>query len=353
MMINEDIQTEGAGGATSARAVMEQQVEPRLIRHRQQMSKEQNYAVAFQRSANHPNGSLVSEVSTAAWDEAADQGIQPADGPVGSGIDGSSAHATDAPHAPAPWRPPLNEVNNTLNQSSARNDANHTAQPVNNQLHLNDDGRRCPSNGGNAGYRCEATSLFPEDDGGFRDCSIVNDDGIGVPQTGKIKPTAAEVMAECKFPSGDKDDSSSLRRRIAEVVQDKRGVDPHPKRRTKKRKRADGNCNNMVDPIVTCVRFDSRFLEYDRAANGQLKMEKLVKKASFSRDAIRDYDRGRLARIAPDHFIEEIPDEPRRSQTASRVGPLYQALLPGLEERVNLTAKLELDPLEQVFMYAS
>ena len=88
----------------------------------------------------------------------------------------------------------------------------------------------------------------------------------------------------------------------------------------------ESSCKSMVHPIVKGAEFDKRFLGYELSPAGEKKEDVLVRVLSLSTIAIRNFSHAEEAWER--NWIERIPDEPSRSDSSSRVGPRYQALIP-------------------------
>ena len=82
----------------------------------------------------------------------------------------------------------------------------------------------------------------------------------------------------------------------------------------------------LIIPKITGAAFDNRFLEYKVSSTGIEQKEKLVitSPLSFFRKNYRAED-NRAAGRKHGECIEQIPDEPPRTKTSSRIGPLYEA----------------------------
>lgn len=353
-MINEDIETEETILASLKKAIFDQQVELNLIRQQQQLQR-QNREVTHLNGAYHPNfstataRSLLSSVSVASPLAATEH--QPATLPVSISSLGNASFARAQMLAQS--RQPLTGVYNTFNQSSLTNDVNHLAAATN-QFHVNSlhqrSGNGCyrPFNCGNSGYRHKTRSLPSLDYESGAKSSYDENGGMSSRQVREVGHPIVEWIAEWEFPTGTEDKHdyimSSLRRGIdAKVIRDETAVVAPPRNKRKKKKESqnfDQNDNIIVAPVVTGVTFDSRFLQYERAPGGKLKKDKLVKR-SVSKAIVEGDDRDNLAGMAPEHCLQEIQDEPLRSKTASRVGPLYQALLPDLSDGENRCTELD------------
>jgi hypothetical protein len=89
---------------------------------------------------------------------------------------------------------------------------------------------------------------------------------------------------------------------------------------------AQGPNKTMIHPTVKGAEFDSRFLKYEQYPDGEKKEDFLVRSLSVSTIPIKNYSQAKEA--WEKNYIEEIPDEPSRSKTSSRIGPKYQARIP-------------------------
>ena len=92
-----------------------------------------------------------------------------------------------------------------------------------------------------------------------------------------------------------------------------------------------GGRKTIIYPLVTGAEFNNRFLKYKLSPSGNKKKEKLVRSFSISNIPITNCNQAKEA--WENNHIEEIPDEPPRSKSSSRVGPRYQArILSKLED---------------------
>ena len=93
----------------------------------------------------------------------------------------------------------------------------------------------------------------------------------------------------------------------------------------------DGSTKAIIHPVVIGAEFDNRFLKYKLSPSGKKKKEKLIRSMSISKIPITNRNQAKEA--WENNHIEEIPDEPPRSKSSSRVGPRYQArILSKLED---------------------
>lgn len=306
----------------------------------------QNQILSFQNGVYHPNSaiqpsrSLVSSTSSVPLASVAAQtSFHPS-----WASHSAQAHAGALPHV----NQPANGVHNALTDLSKMNNSNHTTRPTtettataaSGQMNADSLSRRSNSgghrlfNGGTSKHRRQAKSRRSRDDESEGGTSN-DDDDLAFRRASEMGLPLVQWIAEWTFPPGteDKHDfvTSSLRRGLdAEVIQNETAavVPPRKKRKNIIKRKNLSNDDNFVLPIVTGERFDTRFIEYDRTPEGKLKMEKLVK-VQASKLTIKDENGDHPAwGIPPERCIEEIPDEPPRPKTASRVGPLYEALLP-------------------------
>lgn len=117
--------------------------------------------------------------------------------------------------------------------------------------------------------------------------------------------------------------------------EDKSPKDPFTVRVNRKRRRcsrADAD-KGMIHPVVAGVEFDKRFLTYGLSQCGETTKEILVRLIYFqSSQAKRAWENNK--------FMEQIPDEPSRTETSSRIGPRYQARIPSKPTRPNVPDEL-------------
>jgi len=88
----------------------------------------------------------------------------------------------------------------------------------------------------------------------------------------------------------------------------------------------DLGTKNMIHPIVRGAEFDKRFLRYELTPAGERKEDILVRSMSLATIPMRKVGHSQAALRG--NYIETIPDEPSRSESSSRIGPRYQALIP-------------------------
>jgi len=82
----------------------------------------------------------------------------------------------------------------------------------------------------------------------------------------------------------------------------------------------------MIHPVVIGAEFDNRFLKYELSPGGKKKEDILVRSLSTLTIPIKNCSQAKEA--WEKNHIEEIPDEPSRAKTSSRIGPRYHARIP-------------------------
>lgn len=87
-----------------------------------------------------------------------------------------------------------------------------------------------------------------------------------------------------------------------------------------------GSSNKFIHPVVRGAEFDNRFLKYELSLGGKQKKETLVRSLSMLSIPILNCSQAKGA--WENNHMEEIPDEPTRAKTSSRIGPKYQARIP-------------------------
>mmetsp|Transcript_17678 Transcript_17678/g.20387 ORF Transcript_17678/g.20387 Transcript_17678/m.20387 type:complete len:684 (+) Transcript_17678:118-2169(+) len=117
-------------------------------------------------------------------------------------------------------------------------------------------------------------------------------------------------------------------------------IDSKIKRKNRKKTNDGKTTKTIVEiPKITGAAFDNRFLEYKLLSTGNKQKEKLTR-------SLLSFKSRHTDNKAWENYIEKIPDEPPRSKTSSRVGPLYQA-------QISSKAKLNGNFTEDVMFYNS
>jgi hypothetical protein len=89
----------------------------------------------------------------------------------------------------------------------------------------------------------------------------------------------------------------------------------------------DGSSSKpMIHPVVRGAEFDNRFLKYELSPGGKQKKETLVRSLSILSIPVLNCSQAKGA--WENNHMEEIPDEPSKAKTSSRIGPKYQARIP-------------------------
>jgi hypothetical protein len=144
-----------------------------------------------------------------------------------------------------------------------------------------------------------------------------------------IPASSVDFVAQWEFPSGSTDlwnliRSSHKQGIDATIIQDTRkiikatGLDTKEAKPAKKTKKNVNAVKSTIIPYVTDVEFNTTFLEYDDSPIGFL--DQLGKKAPPSKQ--------KPAIIPPNSALEKIPNEVDLGDSASRLGPKYQARVP-------------------------
>ena len=156
---------------------------------------------------------------------------------------------------------------------------------------------------------------------------------------------AVKSVTEWIIPSGTENKHSFVvscwRRGVDPKVafrhEDKSPKDPGTVRVNRKRRRYNktDTDNKMIHPVVAGVKFDKRFLRYGLSQCGEKKKEILVRVLPYQSPNCTQ------ARVVwENEFMEQIPDEPSRTKTSSRIGPRYQTRIPSKSTCTNVPDKL-------------
>ncbi len=147
---------------------------------------------------------------------------------------------------------------------------------------------------------------------------------------------AVKSLSEWNFPPGTENRHtfvvSSVRRGVGPKVafrrEDRSSKGPFTVGVNRKRSRYDraGADKAMIHPVVAGIEFDKRFLRYGRSQCGEKTKEILVRAICFESISSRNCSQAKEA--WENKYMEQIPDEPSRTKTSSRIGPRYQARIP-------------------------